>query len=64
MEYIESFNKAKKNGDFDMELLRKMIVYINVYSKSKRSGEKKEFQIHYCDFGIMEDFAYERINKQ
>ena len=47
-----------------MELLRKIILYINVYSKSKRSGEKKEFEIHYCDFGIMEDFAYERINKQ
>lgn len=63
-EFIKFVKELNVDGDFDMELLRKIILYINVYSKSKRSGEKKEFEIHYCDFGIMEDFAYERINKQ
>ena len=62
-EFIKYVKEINVDGDFDMELLRKIILYINVYSKSKRSGEKKVFEIHYCDHGIMEEFAYERINK-
>lgn len=63
-EFIRFVKELNVDGDFDMELLRKIILYINVYSKSKKSGEKKEFEIHYCDYGIMEDFAYARINEE
>ena len=62
-EFIRLVKNINIEDNFDMELLRKIILFINVYSKSKKSGEKKEFEIHYCDYGIMEEFAYEQVNK-
>lgn len=60
--FINFVKELNVDGDLDMELLRNIILYIDVFSKSQKSGEKKEFEIHYCDYGIMEDFAYARIS--
>ena len=59
--FIKCVKELNLDEELDMQLIRNIILHINVFSKSKRSGEKKEFEIHYCDNGIMEEFAYARI---